>query len=189
MTGKTHQIIGITAGLSSFLLLAPLGYNPATFAAVLVVSSVGSLLPDIDQPASKLWHSLPFGNIASEFVNPFLEHRNLTHSFLGFGLVSFLVLYLLSQAPVYWGLSTDIILVAFLSAYGSHLLADMVTVQGIPLFFPIQRMIGIPPRPFEGIRIQTGEWFENVIVFPVANAAFLTLIVSYWPIINVTLFK
>ena len=73
-------------------------------------------------------------------------------------------------------------------SYGSHLLADMFTVQGIPLLFPAQRMFGIPPHPFAGLRIETGHWFESWIIFPAVNVIFLGLVYVCWPIIRGFLF-
>ena len=189
MTGKTHQSIGLTVGLASYLFLVPASYNPATFAWVLIVSSFFSLLPDIDQPAARIWSKLPFGTILGELVNPFIQHRNISHSFLGIGLTAWAFYQLLMNLPAYWGINTQYVLVAGLLGYTSHLLADMITVQGIPLFFPYQRMFGIPPRPFEGIRIQTGQWFENLVVFPVVDLLFLLLLFTYRSNIAHILFK
>ena len=46
----------------------------------------------------------------------------------------------------------------------SHLIADSLTVEGVPLFFPLKLNIGIPP--IKKLRIQTGNWIEKFIVFP-----------------------
>jgi inner membrane protein len=189
MTGKTHQIIGLTCGLGYYLLRTNPAYHPATLAMVTVFSSIGALLPDIDNPAAKIWDTLPFGHVAGELVNPFLQHRNLSHSFLGLGLVGLLGYRIFFSMPVYWGVSGQAVLFAFLAAYLSHMVADMVTVEGIPLFFPHQHMYGIPPRPLQGIRIETGKWFENIIVFPLVNLALVSLAVSHWAEIKLILFK
>lgn len=189
MTGKTHQIIGLTAGLATYLATSPVAYNPATFGAVAVLSSLGALLPDIDSPAGMIWSYLPFGRTAGELVNPFLQHRNITHSLLGFGLVGLGVHALLAHVPVYWGIHTAAVFISFMVAYGSHIVADMVTVEGVPLLFPYQRMYGIPPRPFEGVRIVTGKWFENLVVFPLANLSLIWLLWASWPNIRQILFR
>jgi len=189
MTGKTHQIIGIGAGLGSYLVYAHPVYGPATLAWVSVVSSIGALLPDIDSPAARIWQGLPFfGHIAEEALNPVLQHRNITHSLLGFGLISYLIYRLGLHIPGYWGLDVPKIEIAFFLAYGSHLVADAITVQGIPLFFPNQHMFGFPPHPFQGIRIETGKWFENFIVFPLVNVALAVLIWLHWGLITTILF-
>lgn len=189
MTGKTHQLIGLTSGTAFYLIkTAPL-YNPATFGAVLVVSSLAALLPDIDTPTGRIWSFLPFGHTAGELVNPMFKHRNLSHSLLGWGLASYLAYKLFALAPLYWGLNTHILILCFIIAFGSHLLADAVTVEGIPILFPYQHMYGIPPRPFQSIRIETGGWFENYFIFPLMNLIFLALLYTQWPVIQRILFK
>jgi len=189
MTGKTHQVAGLTLSMGYFLINNTPSYNPATFGAVLAVSSIAALLPDIDQPAGKVWHLMPFGDQVGKAANTFLEHRNITHSILGFGLISYGFYRLLSLAPSYWGINTHYVLVAFMLAYGVHLLADMFTVQGIPLLFPFQETYGIPPKPFDGIRILTGKWFENLVIFPTINILLLILIITYWGSIKNILLK
>ena len=189
MTGKTHQVIGQLCGLTSFLHLSH-GYAPASLAAVAIVSSLGALLPDIDSPAAKIWSYLPFnsGKIGGALVNPFLQHRNLTHSIVGFATVVLVFRRLLEHLPSYWGIDSQHVLLAGALAYGSHLVADSVTVQGIPLFFPYQRMFGIPPHPFQGLRIETGKWFENLIVYPSVNLLLIILLVNRWTEIRQLLF-
>lgn len=189
MTGKTHQSIGLTTGLFVFLTIAPARYNPATLAAVLVLSHIAALLPDIDQPASTLWRKLPFGRVAGEITDPLLEHRNLTHSILGLALVTWGLKALYATFPVYWGIDAHLLLISTISAYASHLIADMFTVEGIPLLFPLKHSFGIPPKPFEGIRIQTGEWFENLIIFPIFNLLFWLVLYYKWPLVKLLIFK
>ena len=190
MTGKTHQIFGLTAGLATFFSLSVPHYSPATLAAVAIFSSIGGLLPDIDQSASEIWHTIPYvGHAAGKIVDPFLEHRNITHSLLGMLLVSVGLFFLFRLFPSYWGIETPIVLIATMAGYASHLLFDSITVEGIPLFWPAQWMVGIPPKPFEGGRVMTGKWFENLVVFPLVNIALVLLIITSWPTIRLILFK
>jgi len=74
-------------------------------------------------------------------------------------------------------------------SYASHLLADSFTVEGIPILYPWHRNFGIPPKPLEGIRIQTGEWFENLIIFPIINIALIVLVFGNWDNIKTILLK
>jgi membrane-bound metal-dependent hydrolase YbcI (DUF457 family) len=187
MLGRTHQIIGLFVGVGTYLALAPSGYQPATAATVLVMSHLLALLPDIDQPLSDFWHSVPAGRIFGKIPPMFLQHRNLTHSLLGCLLVYLGLTKLGHIAPEEWGLNIALIKIVGMAAYISHLVADMVTVEGIPLLFPIQHMFGIPPRPFQGIRIQTGHWFENLIVFPAVNLLFIALVIGHWSQIHILL--
>ncbi len=189
MTGKTHQVLGITIGLEYFLASSPPTYNPATLGAVLVFSYLAALLPDIDQPAGKFWHFLPAGHTLSKIADPFLEHRNLTHSILGASLVSVGLYFLFRHFPIYWGIDTHLVTMAALASYFSHLFADMFTNEGIPLFFPWHRFFGLPPKPFDGFRITTGKWFENLIIFPVINFFLIIFIISNWSKLHGILFK
>jgi len=189
MTGKTHQAIGLTVGLSTYFMTASPHYEPATFAFVLVTSSLAALLPDLDQASSDIWQKLPFGRQVGGVVTLFLQHRNFSHSLLGTAVFAWIVHSLLAQAPDYWGVNTTAVFYVFIASYVSHLVADMVTVEGVPLLFPYQRMFGIPPRPFQGARIVTGKWFENLIVFPAVNIIFLMVVGSHWNTIHQVLFK
>lgn len=189
MTGKTHQILGLTAGLGYYLISTNPVYSPATLGAVIVGSHLAALVPDIDQPFSKIWDLIPFaGHTAGKIANTFLEHRNLTHSIIGFVAVGYLIHLLIFSFPNYWGINHTTLFFACLIAYLSHLLADMFTVEGIPLLFPYQAMMGIPPKPFEGIRIQTGKWFENLVIFPAINLILIVLLISDWSKIKLILF-
>jgi membrane-bound metal-dependent hydrolase YbcI (DUF457 family) len=189
MLGRTHQVIGLTVGLASFLYLAPATYQPATFAAVLVFSHLLSLLPDVDQPLSDFWRGIPAGRFVSGIPASVLQHRNLTHSLLGVGLVYWGMIALGKLVPPEWGLNWHLVLVCAMAAYVSHLLADMVTIEGVPVLFPHQRMYGIPPRPFQGVRIVTGKWFENLVVFPLVNIAFVVIVWLYRAQIHVILHR
>ncbi|MFA6422839.1 MAG: metal-dependent hydrolase [Patescibacteria group bacterium] len=189
MTGKTHQIIGITASLSWFLMSNKPEYQPATFAFVAAASCFGALLPDIDQPAAKIWHVLPFGDTVSEVFEGVLDHRNITHSIFGLLLFGFGFFELVVHFPSYWGINSSIVLIAFMISYFSHILADMFTVEGLPLLFPIKIMFGIPPKPFDGLRILTGKWFENLVIFPFFNLIFIILVIAKWSVIKLIIFK
>lgn len=186
MTGKTHQLFGIIAALG-VVVAARQGVSPATGAAALVGAHFAALLPDIDQSGSTLWRSLPFGRTAAAFVDPFLEHRNLTHSLFGVVLVGWGLHALLGLVPGVWNWDGTLIWWAWMAAYVSHLLADCITEQGIPILFPFGGMMGFPPRPFHGIRILTGQWFENLVLFPLANVVLIVLIVKNWDLLKAIL--
>lgn len=106
-----------------------------------------SILPDIDHtksligklffPISK-WLSVKFG------------HRTITHSLLFF--IACTVLFLFSE-KVFFNSSSYTLIFSF--ALLSHLVLDMLTVQGIPLFYPFARNpCVIPANP--DLRINSG---------------------------------
>lgn len=173
------------------IIQAEPSYQPATLAAVLVGSSLAALLPDIDQPASVIWDKIPVvGHIAGHVTREVtFGHRNLTHSFLGATIIGGLLYWILSKFPDYWGINTSVVLISMIISYGIHLLADTFTVQGVPWLWPWQRNFGIPPAPFEGIRIETGKWFENLVLFPILNIILISLIITKWQAFRSFLFK
>ncbi|AKM82581.1 TPA: metal-dependent hydrolase [Candidatus Berkelbacteria bacterium] len=178
MTAKTHQIIRLTSGFTCFLVNSNSTYNPATLSAVLVFSYIAALLPDVDQPTGKLWHILPFGHVFAKISDPFLEHRNITHSLLGIIIVSIGFYYLFKTFPPYWGIDTRLVFICTIISYFFHLLADMFTNEGIPLLFPYHRFFGIPPKPLNGFRVATGEWFENLVIFPGVTIYLIIFVLS-----------
>jgi membrane-bound metal-dependent hydrolase YbcI (DUF457 family) len=98
------------------------------------------------------------------FRNIFYKHRTLTHSALGGFLIYKLLDLLLFRMlnPVF--INPQIILLSIMVGYLAHLFADSLTEEGIPLLFPLPVTFGIPP--IKPVRIKTGHWFENIIVFP-----------------------
>lgn len=184
MLGRTHQLIGLTTGFTVYLLSNPVGYQPAMVFAVLMLSHFLALLPDVDQPLCDFWRGIPAGKYLGKISGSLLSHRNLTHSLLGAGLVWWLLTWLGAKVPAQWGLDIFLLTRVSMAAYLSHLVADMVTVEGVPLFFPMQHMFGIPPHPFQGLRIITGKWFENLIVFPAVTILFIYIVYSYWGLIH-----
>jgi len=189
MTGKTHQIIGLTVGLGYYLTQIEPQYSPATLGAVIFVSHFLSLIPDFDQWTAEFWDSIPYGHVVGRVADPFLSHRGFTHSLLGFAIIGALSKYLLSFFPQYWGIDINLVWISGMIAYASHLSFDIITVEGIPLLFPWKRSFGIPPKPFDGLRIMTGKWFENLIIFPLINFVLINLIWRNWGILQKILFK
>jgi membrane-bound metal-dependent hydrolase YbcI (DUF457 family) len=58
----------------------------------------------------------------------------------------------------------------------SHLLADSLTIEGVPWLFPIPFKFGFPPFAF--LRMKTGGWIERLLVFP--SVFVLTLWIYYY---------
>lgn len=79
----------------------------------------------------------------------FLSHRGITHSLVGFIVVSMSVYYVAKDHGL-------VILWSFLIGYASHLVADIFS-GGIPLLFPIKRRIKSP------IAIKTGSTMDSLV--------------------------
>jgi inner membrane protein len=160
MTGKTHAGIGAV----SYVALCdkiPGGFRYFGLAVVLVAS----LLPDIDHPKSILnKYILPFKNKAAKItlyacsgiitlwfnylyqdskiltaigfsflIIALSSHRNgLTHSLLG------LIIFAAILGYVGNAYQMPSLIYSFMIGYGMHLLCDMLTNRGIPLFYPFK---------------------------------------------------
>jgi inner membrane protein len=116
MIKRTHLAIGLALAL---LLLPSVRYKLVFFPIVLICA----LLPDIDSPdsyfgSSKLWRPLQW----------IVKHRGVFHSFTLCILVSLVFAFFL-----------PIVALPFFLGYGSHLLADSFTQEGITPFWPWKR--------------------------------------------------
>ena len=125
MTLPNHLAGGfVFTGFFSALANINILESPVTIGAVLL----GATLPDIDHPRS------PIGRLflpLSRYLNSRHGHRTLTHSLLGLGIF-WLAAGLLEQTLWQSQRLTAIAVIAMVS----HLLFDMVTLQGVLLFYP-----------------------------------------------------
>ncbi|MBA5850718.1 metal-dependent hydrolase [Clostridium sp. cel8] len=161
MKGKTHVGMGILAFLSIYKII------PGGFTYVgLIIAAFSSALPDVDHPKSIInKYILPFKNKMTKvtiysclgiivlwydylFLNePIVKaigivlimiavssHRNgLTHSLTGMSMFSFIAGYIGNMYDVQY------LVYYFMIGYGMHLLCDMCTDRGVPLFYPFRK--------------------------------------------------
>jgi len=184
MTYKTHVSTGLTFSAAIFLLFYQIQLSPILIVSLVVSTVIGSSAPDLDTPTGELWDKIPAGSVLSRVVNPVFigGHRHLSHSFIGMGVLSLLyfgVLKLLFLHPLFGNVDLGFVYLAFLIGYSSHLFADLFTEMGVPLLFPLPYHFGIPPDPLGRIRIKTGHWFENLIIYPSVNIILLIIIFVY----------
>jgi membrane-bound metal-dependent hydrolase YbcI (DUF457 family) len=182
MEGRSHLLIGLTAGvvLDSFVHLSG---DPLTLVKtvpmILLVKKVvyyssvgfGSLLPDIDNARSTFGRKL--GAVSKE-IQRIAGHRTIFHSLLGLVVGSLLaigleqgVVFLLNQrgfvVPAQFIGTSHLVFVAVLFGCVVHIVADALTVGGVPLLWPNPKRFGFPPNP--RLRFKTGTWPEFVIVW------------------------
>jgi inner membrane protein len=165
MLSRTHDLIGFASLVTVGAFFAPDNMNGYTVAACVVGNVVGSLIPDMDSAGNRLWDLLPAGNFVGKvFRRVFYRHRTLSHSILGGFLVYKGLMWLLPKLfnPAY--VDYNLVFISIAIGFVAHLIADMLTKDGIPLLFPFKWYFGIPPLSF--LRIRTGGWIENFIVFP-----------------------
>ena len=106
-----------------------------------IILAFTALLPDIDNPRSKVGRKV---KLFSKVFNFLFGHRTLTHSIFFMGVISLII----------WKLF-DGYYIPFVIGYGSHLVLDSVTKQGVNFIYPIKqfRISGF---------IKTGGLFERV---------------------------
>lgn len=165
MTAKTHNAIAFASLLALASYYVPENINVTTLGLSLVGVSMGALIPDMDQAGNALWNLLPGRHsVGRIFRKVFYKHRTITHSVLGVYLIYKFLDFLFHKIFNPGFIDPNIILASVMIGFVSHLLADSFTEEGLPLFFPLKFTFGIPP--IKKVRIKTGKWFENLIIFP-----------------------
>jgi inner membrane protein len=153
MTLPNHIAGGIvfTGIFASFFSINILS-NPIAIGTTLIAS----ILPDIDHTKSligKLF--LPL----SRYLNRRFGHRTITHSITFLGLLALFLLFLERNF-----FPDNPITTIFVMAYISHLLLDMATIQGVPLFYPFFRNpCVLPGNP--DLRFRTGNLRTESMIF------------------------
>jgi len=148
MKGNSHVVIGALGG-------AIIGCTPHSSPSVgmvlacMVVGGIIALVPDIDHRHSTISHKV---GVLRWFVF-WLPHRGFTHSLMAVALVG-AGAWALVGAGVPAELSISLVV-----GYGSHIVADMLTVRGVMLLYPKKIFVGFP------IRIRTGGIIEGLIAF------------------------
>lgn len=177
MTGKTHMAIGVAAGLTVSI------QQPLQNQIMIVLASVlGSLIPDLDHPKSKLNQKLLF--FKNKFYRVlfylalagglmylyFLTKYNVfgllgitsfligvsSHRSFTHSIIGFLVIsYIIKLITTKYNLPYAYL--GFIIGYVLHLAADFFTIKGIQLFYPLKLNVASP------IIINTKSRFEDVI--------------------------
>jgi inner membrane protein len=140
MTGKTHIIGGIAAGLAFAQMT---NYNPILLTGAGVI---GAVLPDICHGGSKIGRTFP---LISKIINLLFGHRSFTHSLLFLFLISILLNSYVSNESVKAGL---------LAGIASHLILDMATKNGVKLLYPLNSRVRFP------LTTRTGSGVESVVL-------------------------
>jgi inner membrane protein len=126
--------------------------HAARFAPLgLAIVVAGSLLPDIDHPAS--WVGRRTRPVSTAIARVF-GHRGMTHSaFAVAGLTALLLHYDYRRGPV----------AALAVGYLSHLAADLLTPRGLRLAWPLRGTWCVP-------LVRTGSAAENLLVLALIGA-------------------
>lgn len=168
MTAPNHIIGGIviTGLFGSFMNM-----NILASPWYIAMTVIASLLPDIDHTRSIIGKIfLPF----SRFINRRYGHRTITHSLIMMIGLSMFLAFLETTF-----LHTSVYSKIFFLAYFSHLILDMLTVQGVPLLYPFLRNpCVIPGNP--DMRFRTGNIRTETMIF----CFFLLSVIFLQPLIK-----
>jgi inner membrane protein len=163
MVGKTHVVIGLTtlAGVDALTgLVQPHPVKDMPVGPFLCISAaiLGSLLPDIDAEDSQIRYEMGEVGLAfSNWLQSFgVQHRGLTH----YGLTTLAVITV--SALLAWWLGYLDVGLAFGLGYLSHVLADGLTLAGVPLLWPWQKEKNVHLLP-PVLRIRTGGPVEPLL--------------------------
>lgn len=155
MTKKTHILGGIALAMVGQKLALGSSYeNLSTMYQYIGTSSYyltavfASLLPDIDKPESTIGKRVP---ILPSLINKVFGHRMITHSLMIIAVIAALFTYFKPDIATLY----PFIMYGFLIGYFSHILLDMFTVSGVPLFYPSKKRFRI-------MKIRTGKGGEKI---------------------------
>jgi membrane-bound metal-dependent hydrolase YbcI (DUF457 family) len=174
MKGSSHALLGLfalgayVAPANSLVGHMPLNFYDAHAMVALALAGLaafgGALLPDIDSDESTIRQGTGtarssgcMGKLASWVIRLATGgHRMATHSLVALAIVGGAA-WLAVQA-----FGGELVGLAFVLGYASHLVGDALTVDGIPALWPLTRhRIGLLPKL---IAIRTGSFFEYALM-------------------------
>jgi len=180
MTARTHDLAAATALAVLLLVDTPERLRLSTLLLAILANQLGGIAPDTDQPTAPFWRNLPEGRWFGKVFGKLLGgHRFLSHSLLGFALFGFLANMLLGFLhPLMPHVDNHFVWLAFMLGYGSHLLMDSFTKEGVPWLLPIPFKFGLPP--LKTFRITTGKAGETLLAFPLLVGIDIWLCASHY---------
>lgn len=129
MTGKIHALVGFTLGINiAYKLQLALSLTTSQYLICVAVTTLGSLLPDIDTPHSILGRKV---KAISYPIYKVFGHRTITHSLFVWTLLLFISPFLNT------GLMYGVVCISVYGGVISHLLLDLISTTGIPLLYPL----------------------------------------------------
>lgn len=181
MTYKTHFNFGV---LLSLLIINMKYRSPLEYILCILIAGIAALIPDFDHKnsyisnkVSPIWLIVLFIYVIIYFdimsllililwlvITYFSKHRTFSHSLLG--LIMFILPFMGTKLlyPVFIG-------------YTSHLLSDMLTVEGIPLFYPFNKI------KIKLLKIKCNSPFERllmIILFLINVILIMNYLISFF---------
>ncbi len=192
MEGPSHVVFGLAGAvvLDSALHLSgpailgaptpPTADQLALKVIFYAVAALGALVPDIDNARSTLGKRM---GIVSKVIQKHAGHREIFHSLVGLALTAAVIWGVqqgvaLGLRRLGWPLTAEalvanVALIALLVGYVLHLVADSLTLGGVPWLWPWHKRFGFPP--VRSLRFRSGSWAEPVVVVAVAVAVIVGL--------------
>ncbi len=149
MLFRTHLAFGFLIGLLALKIIDP--YNTILF---LILVLIGSVLPDIDHPKSKVGKKV-------KIIGFLFEHRGFFHSLLFLILIHVVLALFFRSNPF---------VLPFVIGYTSHLFIDCFNHKGIMPFHPLSRF------RIKGF-IKTGALLETTLFFGLIAADIWNLLI------------
>jgi inner membrane protein len=164
--GRSHLTSGALVGAIVVAVFDV--HDPVTAGGIVALTAVSALLPDFDHDDATLprWFG-PLGRLLAWIIGRVFGHRGLTHSLLGLAILTATLgfLPLVLDAPRW-------IPAAVVLGSAVHIVGDMLTVSGCPLFWPAPRRFRLGP----GFR--TGKVFETAVLCPLMTIGTAVLLGS-----------
>lgn len=180
MVGKTHVVFGLTTlaaanAATRFIQSHPVQEIPTGLVLCVCAVIIGALAPDLDaEEGAQLQYELGEAGMAiTHWLHSFgVEHRGLTH----YGLSALVIIAV--STLIGWSVGYGDVGFALGLGYLSHLVADSMTIDGIPLWGPFseQRFHLLPKL----LRVRSGGPVEP-LVFILAAIPFVFLIPTLIP--------
>lgn len=135
MNGICHKIGGITASVITAYTIVP-EITPTVLITSVVAGTLGSLIPDIDEPNSTLGKKV---KLLSKGIKVIFGHRGILHTPFFLILVSIGLFFVLKQCPEKYLVLATQASIFFIIGYLSHLVLDAMTPAGIMLLYPFSK--------------------------------------------------
>lgn len=136
MKGTVHLAMGIFVGS---LILNTYKPEMKDFVVTMGCTAVASILPDIDKAKSMIGSKLPVTSLVTSTI---FGHRGFFHS----PLIVVLLYIFLTRLGI-----CNLIRLSIIAGYSGHLLQDLFTAGGIPLFYPFKRTTCLSPFETGGL--------------------------------------
>ncbi len=168
MMGRNHFASGVVTGS---LVATATHLPPGQAVAFIGITSVCSLLPDFDHPDAMLPRMFAWpGRAVAAIIAHLFGHRTLTHSVLGVSLLAGALAFI-PGLPLY---AAGAVLLGCLT----HIAGDMLTLSGVPIWWPHRAVWRLTPKRFA---FRTNGALEQLVMTPllaIAAVASIGLVVA-----------